>query len=73
MDLNVPAPEHLAHMIEGIKSKLRVATAASIKAEHFSLDHYADIKDLYDLVMGKERFSISEIEALCDELKHLKG
>lgn len=60
-------------MIEGIKNKLRVATAASIKAEHFSLDNYEDIKYLYDHIIAKDRFSISEIEALCDELKSLKG
>lgn len=72
MDLNNPTPEHLAYMVEGIKAKLRVVTAASIKAEHFSLDNYEDIKELYELIISKDRFSISEIEALCDELKNLK-
>ena len=55
-----------------IKGKLKVATAASIKAEHFGVGRYEDIKEIYEVVMSKQHFSISEIEALCDELKRLK-
>lgn len=72
MDLSQKSEDNVAFMIEGIKSKLKVVTAASIKAEHFDMDKYEDIKDLYEIVMYKTNFSISEIEALCDELKNLK-
>jgi uncharacterized protein YfkK (UPF0435 family) len=30
------------------------------------------LKDLYDMVMSKERFSISEIEAIVSELGNLR-
>jgi uncharacterized protein YfkK (UPF0435 family) len=72
MDLSQASKENIAFMIGQVKDKLRVATAASIKAEHFGENRYEDIKEIYEVVMSKQHFSISEIEALCDELKRLK-
>ncbi|MFK7691206.1 DUF1128 domain-containing protein [Paenibacillus sp. HJGM_3] len=72
MNLMTPSEANIAYMVEQIKSKLKVVTAASIKPEHFGIDRYEDIKDIYDLIMSKTNFSISEIEALCVELKQLK-
>jgi uncharacterized protein YfkK (UPF0435 family) len=72
MDLTKASEANIAFMIEGIKGKLKVATAASIKAEHFGIGRYEDIKEIYEVVMSVKNFSISEIEALCDELKRLK-
>lgn len=72
MDLIQPSETNIAYMVEQIKNKLKVVTAASIKPEHFGISRYEDIKDIYDLIMSKQNFSISEIEALCAELKHLK-
>lgn len=72
MDLSLKSAENIAYMVEEIKTKLKVVTAASIKAEHFDADKYEDIKDIYDLIKSKNHFSISEIEAICDELKNMK-
>ncbi|MDF2670752.1 MAG: hypothetical protein K0R67_3058 [Paenibacillus sp.] len=72
MDLIQPSETNIAYMVEQIKNKLKVVTAASIKAEHFGISRYEDIKEIYDLIMNKKNFSISEIEALCAELKQLK-
>lgn len=72
MDLTVKSENNVAFMVEGIKGKLKVVAAQSIKPDHFDIDKYDDLKDMYEVVMSKQHFSISEIEALCDELRLLK-
>jgi uncharacterized protein YfkK (UPF0435 family) len=59
-------------MIEGIKSKLRMASGAAMNASAFSVERYEDIQDVYDLVMSKDNLSISEVEALVSELGRLR-
>lgn len=72
MDLSKPSSENAEFMVEEIKKKLRVATGAAIKATHFNSGQYEDLRDIYDMVMSKERFSISEIEAIVSELGKLR-
>ncbi|MBD8499401.1 DUF1128 family protein [Paenibacillus arenosi] len=59
-------------MIEAIKERLKMATAAAMQASAFSVDQYEDIKDIYDIVISKPNFSISEVEALVQELGKLR-
>ncbi|WP_411345229.1 DUF1128 domain-containing protein [Paenibacillus sp. WLX1005] len=73
MDLSQPTPENLSIMIEGIKTKLRMASGAAMQASAFSLDQYEDIHDVYDIVMNKPNLSISEVEALVSELGRLRN
>ncbi|WP_127533556.1 DUF1128 domain-containing protein [Paenibacillus kobensis] len=73
MNLNEPTADNMAYMIDTIKSKLRMATAAAMQASHFNMDLYEDIKDLYDVVVSKPSFSISEVEALVSELGKLRS
>ncbi|MBB6672566.1 DUF1128 domain-containing protein [Cohnella nanjingensis] len=73
MDLSKPSQENVEYMIEAIKTKLRMASGAAMQASHFSSEKYEDIKDIYDMVASKERFSISEVEALVSELGKLRG
>ncbi len=72
MDLSKATPENVDYMIEQIKTRLRMATGAAIKSTQFNEAMYEDLKDLYDMVMSKERFSISEIEAIVSELGNLR-
>ncbi|MNJ00165.1 hypothetical protein D3C73_1594340 [compost metagenome] len=60
-------------MIEAIKTKLRMATGAAMNASAFHIDRYDDILDVYEVVMGKERLSISEVEAIAKELGQLRS
>ncbi|MNC73924.1 hypothetical protein D3C75_1252030 [compost metagenome] len=71
-DLTVQSEENIEFMIEEIKNKLRMATGAAMTASSFSLDRYEDIHEVYDIVMSKERLSISEVEALAKELGSLR-
>ncbi|GEN35975.1 MULTISPECIES: DUF1128 domain-containing protein [Aneurinibacillus] len=72
MDLSKKSSENIEFMIEGIKSKLRVVNVAAIKPSHFDEEKYEDLHDLYDMVMRKDTFSTSELEAIVNELGNLR-
>lgn len=72
MDLNKPSSEAIEFMLESIKTKLRVANNAVINPEHYQESHFEDIKFIYELVTGKNHFSISEVEAIVAELGSIK-
>ncbi len=72
-NLESPTQENIEFMIETIKAKLKMASAAAMQASSFKVEQYEDIKDLYDVVASKEKFSISEVEALVSELGKLRG
>ncbi|SFF29547.1 Uncharacterized protein YfkK, UPF0435 family [Paenibacillus catalpae] len=73
VNLEEPTQQNVEFMIETIKTKLRMATAAAMQASHFNVDQYEDIRDLYEVVAAKDKFSISEVEALVSELGKLRG
>jgi uncharacterized protein YfkK (UPF0435 family) len=73
MDLSQPTQQNVEYMIEAIKTKLRMATGAAMQASSFKSDKYEDLKDIYDMVSSKDRFSISEVEALVSELGKLRA
>lgn len=73
MNLDTPSQQNVEFMIEAIKTKLRMATGAAMQASSFNVRNYEDIKDIYDMVNSKDRFSISEVEALVSELGRLRG
>jgi uncharacterized protein YfkK (UPF0435 family) len=72
LNLSNKSPENIEFMIEEIKNKLRVVNAAAIKPSHFNDEQYEDLKDIYDMVMRKNTFSISEMEAIVTELGSLR-
>lgn len=72
MDISQPTEENLQYMIEGIIGKLKMATISAMKPTFFHLDDYEAVKDIYDLVMSKDRFSITEMEAIVSELGKLR-
>lgn len=65
--------DNMVFMIDAIKSKLKMASAAAMQASSFNLDNYEDIKEIYEIVVSKENFSISEVEALVSELGKLRN
>ncbi|MCM3633808.1 MULTISPECIES: DUF1128 family protein [Paenibacillus] len=72
MNLEQASVDNMVFMIEAIKSKLKMASAAAMQASSFNLNNYEDIKDIYEIVASKENFSISEVEALVSELGKLR-
>lgn len=72
MELTKWSEENVEFMFEEIKKKLRMATGGSIKAKDMKEETYEDLKDLFELVMSKDKFSISEIDAITTELGKLR-
>jgi uncharacterized protein YfkK (UPF0435 family) len=72
MDLSQPTKENLTHMIESIVQKLKMASVSVMKPETFDLERYDEVRDIYELVMSKNHFSISEMEAIVSELGQLR-
>lgn len=72
MDLSQPSKDNVQFMMEEIAKKLRMATIAAMKPDSFATDQYEDIKDIYDMVQSKDRFSINEMEAIVSELGRLR-
>ncbi|KGE20957.1 DUF1128 domain-containing protein [Paenibacillus wynnii] len=72
MDLSQPSQENVEYMIEGIKNKLKMASAAAMQASAFSVDRYEDIYDIYEVTMNGGNLSISQVEAIVSELGRLR-
>jgi uncharacterized protein YfkK (UPF0435 family) len=72
VELSSWSEENVEYMYEKITRKLRMATGGSIKAGSLKQEAYEDLKDLYDIVMSKDSFSISEIDAITSELGKLR-
>jgi uncharacterized protein YfkK (UPF0435 family) len=68
MDLSIYASAHVDYMFEEITKKLRMATGGSFKGMQIKEADYDDLKDLYELVISKDKFSILEIDAITTEL-----
>lgn len=72
MDLSQPSQENVEYMIEGIKNKLKMASAAAMQASAFSVNNYEDIYDIYEVTMNGGNMSISQVEAIVSELGRLR-
>lgn len=72
IDINVKSDAAVQYMLEEIKNRLKMATMAAIKPDHFNAEHYEDIRDLYDMIISKSSYSILEMEAIVDELGRMK-
>jgi len=68
VDLSVKSQENVEYMVEAIKEKLRMVNAGAMRAESFNQEMYEDLRDIYDHVMKRETFSISEMQAITEEL-----
>ena len=68
MDLATPSQENVVYMIEQMKDKLRMVNVDAMKSEHFSEENYEDLLYLYEMVMKRESFSPSEMQAIVAEL-----
>lgn len=72
MDLTQNSRENIEFMVEAIKDKLRMVNVGAVKADSFNEDMYEALKDIYDMVQSKENFSISEMQAIAQELGNLR-
>ncbi|WP_010272602.1 DUF1128 domain-containing protein [Paenibacillus senegalensis] len=64
--------DNAERMLEAIKAKLKVASGSAIKASHIDERKHEDLQDIYELVMSKDKFSVSEMDAIVMELGRLR-
>jgi uncharacterized protein YfkK (UPF0435 family) len=43
-----------------------------MQPEHYDVDQYHEIKEIYDMVDSKNNISVSEMQAIVSELGHLR-
>lgn len=72
MNLSNPTKENVIFMIEQIKEKLRMVNVDAMKSEQFQEDNYEDLHYLYEMVMKRNSFSPSEMQAIVLELGSLR-
>lgn len=72
VDLEHTSRENIEFIVEYIKKRLQVVNTAAISAKSFNTDQYEDLLDLYDFLAKKERYTMSEIESVIDELGKLR-
>jgi uncharacterized protein YfkK (UPF0435 family) len=73
MDLTKQTPENVVYMIEQIKEKLRMVNVDAMKAENFNTSQYEDLHYIYTMVMKRNSFSPSEMQAIAAELGSLRS
>lgn len=72
MDLSTPSQENVVFMIEQMKDKLRMVNVDAMKSENFTNENYEDLLYLYNMVMKRDSFSPSEMQAIVAELGSLR-
>ncbi|MBB5324998.1 uncharacterized protein YfkK (UPF0435 family) [Anoxybacillus tepidamans] len=72
VDLSKKSPENMEYMIDKMKEKLKVLNFDVMKPSHFDDALYDELKDIYEIVMKKQSFSPSEMQAIVEELGNLR-
>ncbi|KYC62438.1 DUF1128 domain-containing protein [Heyndrickxia coagulans] len=72
LDLSKKTAQNMAYMVQAITAKLKMVNTAALQSSQFSIDHYDDLFDLYEMVMKKNTFSPNEMQAIVEELGSLK-
>ncbi|WP_188205776.1 DUF1128 domain-containing protein [Alkalibacillus aidingensis] len=69
MNLNEATAENLEYIIDELAKKLQVMNSSLLNPEDYDLEHYHEIKDIYDMLTMQGQVSVAEINAIIDELK----
>ncbi|MGN7478451.1 DUF1128 domain-containing protein [Solibacillus silvestris] len=72
MDLSNPSQQNVIYMIEQIKEKLRMVNVDAMQSDAFDEEKYEDLQYLYKMVMKRDSFSPSEMNAIVAELGSLR-
>ena len=71
-DLSVKSTENIKFMINAIQEKLQMINSAALRADSFPDSSYDDLVEIYEMVMSKNRFSPSEMQAIVEEIGNLR-
>lgn len=73
IDLQVASQKNLVIILNHLAEKLDVANRLIFDEKFYTLDHYEDLKFLYDHIMQIDRLSASEVTAFIDELQSIRN
>lgn len=72
MSLEQANRDNLEYMITDLQKKLQIVNVSVMKPEHFDVDQYHEIKEIYEMVDSKNNISVSEMQAIVSELGRLR-
>lgn len=72
MNLTTPSAENVDFMINQMKDKLRMVNSDAMRSDSFDESQYEDLLYLYEMVMKRDSFSPSEMQAIVAELGALR-
>lgn len=72
MNLTTPSLENVDFMINQMKDKLRMVNSDAMRSDSFDESQYEDLLYLYEMVMKRDSFSPSEMQAIVAELGSLR-
>ncbi|MDX6152435.1 MULTISPECIES: DUF1128 domain-containing protein [Marinococcus] len=72
MSLEQASRDNLDYMITELQKKLQIVNVSVMQPEHYDVDQYHEIKEIYDMVDSKNNISVSEMQAIVSELGHLR-
>ena len=72
VDLSKNTPENIEYMVNEIVTKMKMVNIGAIKSESMDSEMYEELHEIYEMVMKKDNFSPSEMQALAEELGRLR-
>lgn len=72
VDLTKNTPENIEYLIGQITEKLRMVNTAAMRPESINNEMYEELFEIYEMVMKKDHFSPSEMQALAEEIGRLR-
>lgn len=72
MDLSKNNPENIEFMVNEIVTKMKMVNIGAIKSDSMDSEMYEELHEIYEMVMKKDNFSPSEMQALAEELGRLR-
>ncbi|WP_062197825.1 DUF1128 domain-containing protein [Massilibacterium senegalense] len=69
MDFSVKSKENIKKMIACIQDKLQMVNRAVLQPEDIDMKYYDELLEVYEMIAKKDSFSVSEINAIIDELR----
>ncbi|MFK4998289.1 DUF1128 domain-containing protein [Bacillus sp. N9] len=72
MNLTINSRENIEYMLNEIVTKLKMVNIGAVKLDNLDEERYEELHEIYEMVMKKNSFSPSEMQALAEELGQLR-
>ncbi|HLQ73914.1 MAG TPA: DUF1128 family protein [Bacillota bacterium] len=72
MNLETPSEENMQHLLNKLADIMSVANQSLFDIKHYDISKYDYLKQLHDIVVQKQKLTMSETEAFIDELRSIR-